>query len=307
MAAPPGPSGPCTDATASTSRSARRPARAETSNILYSNKGEVKICDFGLARQYGEPLRAYTPVVVTLWYRAPELLLGADHYSTPIDVFSLGCVMAELLQGKTLFNGKGELEQLGQMVDLLGSPTERDWPTRGRKGEPGYVPGILDLPGLTGAGTGARLRHQPHFRLREKFPKHSFHGGPTLSDAGFDLLESMLRWDPLARPTAAEVRERPARTRAGAGGPAWAAPAAQPLATSLSRARADRALLPRPPRRCATRGFRRRRSRRTRRSCRRSRASTSAATARPPPTRPPRTSTRRERGAEHVYTPNPLL
>lgn len=48
----------------------------KTSNILYNNKGDLKICDFGLARQYGSPLRAYTHIVVTLWYRAPELLLG---------------------------------------------------------------------------------------------------------------------------------------------------------------------------------------------------------------------------------------
>jgi len=69
----------------------------KTSNILYTNRGQLKICDFGLARQYGEPLKPYTQLVVTLWYRAPELLLGQRKYSTPVDVWSCGCIMAELL------------------------------------------------------------------------------------------------------------------------------------------------------------------------------------------------------------------
>ena len=62
----------------------------KTSNILYNNKGEVKICDFGLARAYGSPLLAYTQLVVTLWYRAPELLLGEGIYSPAIDMWSMG-------------------------------------------------------------------------------------------------------------------------------------------------------------------------------------------------------------------------
>jgi cell division cycle 2-like protein len=59
----------------------------KTSNILYNNKGDLKICDLGLARQYGSPLRPYTHMVVTLWYRAPELLLGTQLYSTAIDMW----------------------------------------------------------------------------------------------------------------------------------------------------------------------------------------------------------------------------
>lgn len=78
----------------------------KTSNILYSNRGELKICDLGLARQYGSPLRPYTQPVVTLWYRAPELLLGLKRYSTPIDMWSVGAIMGELLTGKPLFPGQ---------------------------------------------------------------------------------------------------------------------------------------------------------------------------------------------------------
>lgn len=163
-----------------------------------------QVCDFGLARLYGgsSPARPYTPTVVTLWYRAPELLLGAKRYGPPIDTWSMGCIMAELLQGRPLFRGEGEVEQLNKLVDMLGTPTARDWPTRGKEGEPGYAPGYLDMPSIKG---GARLKQNPTARLREKFPKHSFHGGPTLSDAGFDLLRSLLAWDPAARPTAAEA------------------------------------------------------------------------------------------------------
>ncbi|XP_057248842.1 cyclin-dependent kinase G-2-like [Beta vulgaris subsp. vulgaris] len=83
----------------------------KTSNLLMNNQGELKICDFGLARQYGSPLKPYTHLVVTLWYRAPELLLGEKEYSTAIDMWSLGCIMAELLPKEPLFNGKSEFDQ----------------------------------------------------------------------------------------------------------------------------------------------------------------------------------------------------
>lgn len=64
----------------------------KTSNLLLSHRGILKVGDFGLAREYGSPLRQYTPVVVTRWYRAPELLLGGNEYSTPIDMWSVGYV-----------------------------------------------------------------------------------------------------------------------------------------------------------------------------------------------------------------------
>lgn len=62
----------------------------KTSNLLLSHRGILKVGDFGLAREYGSPLRQYTPIVVTLWYRAPELLLSGKEYSTPIDMWSVG-------------------------------------------------------------------------------------------------------------------------------------------------------------------------------------------------------------------------
>lgn len=80
----------------------------KTSNLLLSNSGILKVGDFGLAREYGSPLKPYTAVVVTLWYRAPELLLGQREYSTHIDVWSLGCILGELIQMQPLFRGESD-------------------------------------------------------------------------------------------------------------------------------------------------------------------------------------------------------
>ena len=86
------------------------------SNLLMNNSGELKICDFGMARQYGSPIKPYTQMVITQWYRPPELLLGAKQYSTAVDMWSIGCIMAELLSQKPLFPGKTELDQLQKVI-----------------------------------------------------------------------------------------------------------------------------------------------------------------------------------------------
>ncbi|GLT30135.1 hypothetical protein SLA2020_049530 [Shorea laevis] len=157
----------------------------KTSNLLLNNRGELKICDFGLARQYGSPLKPYTHLVVTLWYRAPELLLGARQYSTAIDMWSLGCIMAELLSKEPLFNGKTEFDQLDKIFRILGTPNETIWP------------GFSKLPGVK----INFVKHQ-YNHLRKKFPATSFTGSPVLSDAGFDLLNKLLTYDPEKRITA---------------------------------------------------------------------------------------------------------
>jgi cell division cycle 2-like protein len=74
--------------------------------------------DFGLAREYGSPLKAYTSIVVTLWYRAPELLLGVKEYSTPIDVWSVGCIFGELLTLDAIFQGKFEADQINKIFKV---------------------------------------------------------------------------------------------------------------------------------------------------------------------------------------------
>ena len=66
-------------------------------NLLIDSQGSIKLADFGLARAFGVPVRSYTHEVVTLWYRAPEILLGCRYYSTPVDVWSIGCIFAEMV------------------------------------------------------------------------------------------------------------------------------------------------------------------------------------------------------------------
>eukprot|EP01155_Anaeramoeba_flamelloides_P049347 Anaeramoba_flamelloidesc41513_g1_i1.p1 GENE.c41513_g1_i1~~c41513_g1_i1.p1 ORF type:complete len:186 (-),score=33.52 c41513_g1_i1:395-952(-) len=100
----------------------------KTSNLLLNNKGILKLADFGMAREYGDPIKQYTPLVVTLWYRAPELLLGAKTYGPEIDMWSVGCVFAELLNKEPLFPGNGELDQLDKIFRLLGTANEKIWP-----------------------------------------------------------------------------------------------------------------------------------------------------------------------------------
>ncbi|CAH8280661.1 unnamed protein product [Arabidopsis lyrata] len=158
------------------------------SNLLMNNCGELKICDFGMARQYGSPIKPYTQMVITQWYRPPELLLGAKEYSTAVDMWSVGCIMAELLSQKPLFPGKSELDQLQKIFAVLGTPNEAVWP------------GFSSFPNAK-----AKFPTQPYNMLRKKFPAISFVGGQILSERGFDLLNSLLTLDPEKRLTVEEA------------------------------------------------------------------------------------------------------
>lgn len=95
--------------------------------LILENEMKIKITDFGLARIHCNPQTALTSVVVTLWYRAPELLLGCD-YSTAVDLWSIGCIIYELLTLKTLFPGNSELDQLNIIFSVIGTPKYDDWP-----------------------------------------------------------------------------------------------------------------------------------------------------------------------------------
>ncbi|XP_036960106.1 cyclin-dependent kinase 11B isoform X5 [Acanthopagrus latus] len=148
----------------------------KTSNLLLSHKGILKIGDFGLAREYGSPLKPYTPVVVTLWYRSPELLLGAKEYSTAVDMWSVGCIFGELLTQKPLFPGKSEIDQINKIFKDLGSPSEKIWP------------GYSELPAVK----KMTFTEYPYNNLRKRF-------GALLSDQGFDLMNKFLTYCPSKR------------------------------------------------------------------------------------------------------------
>lgn len=117
-------------------------------NLLINKKGELKLADFGLARAFGIPVNTFSNEVVTLWYRAPDVLLGSRTYSTSIDVWSAGCIMAEcvtlgrggvdgngtgtdgslspnrMISGVPLFRGRDNNDQLNQILRILGTPDE---------------------------------------------------------------------------------------------------------------------------------------------------------------------------------------
>ncbi|XP_069067758.1 cyclin-dependent kinase 6 isoform X3 [Pleurodeles waltl] len=96
-------------------------------NILVTSSGQIKLADFGLARIYSFQM-ALTSVVVTLWYRAPEVLLQSS-YATPVDLWSVGCIFAEMFRRKPLFQGNSDVDQLGKIFEILGTAEEEDWPS----------------------------------------------------------------------------------------------------------------------------------------------------------------------------------
>ncbi|KAF4588024.1 Cyclin-dependent kinase catalytic subunit [Pleurotus pulmonarius] len=98
-------------------------------NLLIDKMDNLKLADFGLARAFGIPMRTYTHEVVTLWYRAPEVLLGSRHYSTAIDMWSVGCIFAEMaMHGHPLFPGDSEIDQIFKIFRILGTPNDETWP-----------------------------------------------------------------------------------------------------------------------------------------------------------------------------------
>ncbi|CAB3236416.1 unnamed protein product [Arctia plantaginis] len=157
----------------------------KTSNLLLSHKGVLKVGDFGLAREYGSPLRQYTPVVVTLWYRAPELLLCSKEYSTPIDMWSVGCIFAEFIAMKPLFPGKTDMDELNKIFKDLGTPSEAIWP------------GYNELPAVQ----KVTFAIHPPGGLRQRI------GPDLLSEAGLSLLEGFLTYNPEKRLTAEAALE----------------------------------------------------------------------------------------------------
>ncbi|XP_019318650.1 cyclin-dependent kinase 7 isoform X6 [Panthera pardus] len=113
-------------------------------NLLLDENGVLKLADFGLAKSFGSPNRAYTHQVVTRWYRAPELLFGARMYGVGVDMWAVGCILAELLLRVPFLPGDSDLDQLTRIFETLGTPTEEQWPalkTKYFSNRPGPTPG----------------------------------------------------------------------------------------------------------------------------------------------------------------------
>lgn len=158
----------------------------KTSNLLMNNRGEVKLADFGLARYTSDPPPQMTQRVVTLWYRSPELLLGTEQYNTEIDIWSVGCIFAEIMTREPLFQGKNEVDQLSRVFALMGPPTRETWPD------------FQSLPNAKAIRPLLTKQH-PHSQgsLATKFP--------YITQAGLRLMLSMLALNPADRPGAAEI------------------------------------------------------------------------------------------------------
>ncbi|KAH9834692.1 cell division control protein 2 serine/threonine protein kinase [Teratosphaeria destructans] len=164
-------------------------------NLLIDKEGNLKLADFGLARAFGVPLRTYTHEVVTLWYRAPEILLGGRQYSTGVDMWSVGCIFAEMATRKPLFPGDSEIDEIFKIFRILGTPTENDWP------------GVTSFPDFKSSF--------PKWERKEDQELVSRDGIEMLGDQGLDLLESLLQYDPAGRISAKQSVSHPYFTEGG--------------------------------------------------------------------------------------------
>ncbi|KAJ3199316.1 Cyclin-dependent kinase catalytic subunit [Entophlyctis luteolus] len=153
-------------------------------NLLIDQHGVLKLADFGLARAVGIPLRTYTHEVVTLWYRSPEILLGSRHYSAAVDMWSIGCIFAELALKQPLFPGDSEIDEIFRIFRVLGTPDEEIWP------------GVSQLPDYKSTF--------PQWR-----PKPLTEVVPTLDRYGIELLAQLLTYDPASRISAKRALQHP--------------------------------------------------------------------------------------------------
>lgn len=92
-------------------------------NLLISQQNVLKLADFGLARASGIPVKGFTHEVVTLWYRPPDVLLGSQKYSSAIDIWSVGCILAEMVNMRPLFPGQKEGDELKRIFKVVGTPS----------------------------------------------------------------------------------------------------------------------------------------------------------------------------------------
>ena len=153
-------------------------------NLLINKDNILKLADFGLARAFGIPVKNFTHEVVTLWYRAPDILMGSKNYTTSVDIWSVGCIFAEMVTRKPLFTGSVEEDQLLKIFKGRGSPDPELWPEM--RDLPLYK---SDLPQFKG---------EPLEKLV-----------PGVSEEGLDLLNKMLQSNPKKRITAKDAMLHP--------------------------------------------------------------------------------------------------
>jgi cyclin-dependent kinase len=173
-------------------------------NLLISKEGELKLADFGLARAFGIPVKKLTNEVVTLWYRPPDVLLGSQNYDTAVDIWSVGCIFAEMMSGEPPFCGKSEANQLQKVFAMLGTPSTtpptpqseasgvQHWPTY--KEFSNWDAFVKEIPEL------ATVKYPPQSLAKEY---------PNLDVQGVDLLQRMLKYDPNDRISAADALNHP--------------------------------------------------------------------------------------------------
>ena len=94
---------------------------------MINKDGVLKLADFGLARAFGIPVKNFTHEVVTLCYRAPDILMGSKDYNTSVDIWSVGCIFAEIVTKRPLFQGKNEEDQLNKIFKIRGTPASDEW------------------------------------------------------------------------------------------------------------------------------------------------------------------------------------
>lgn len=153
-------------------------------NLLITKDGVIKVADFGLGRTFGVPVRIYTHEVVTLWYRSPEVLLGSSRYSCPIDIWSMGCIFAEMATKKPLFQGDSEIDQLFRIFRVLTTPTDDVWP------------GVSSLPDYK-----ATFPNWTNYNLASQVK--------NMDEDALDLLKAMLKYDPAKRISAKRIAIHP--------------------------------------------------------------------------------------------------
>lgn len=167
-------------------------------NVLIDVKQmRLVLADFGLARTFAVPLKAYTHEVVTLWYRAPEVLLGQQRYAPPVDIWSLGCILAEMATGQALFPGDSEIDTIFRIFRLLGTPSDEVWPgVTTLRDYKKHFPQWRDSNMAEVRAAAAAAAHKIGCRSAESS------SSGALGDSGVELLKGCLAYNMVDRPSA---------------------------------------------------------------------------------------------------------